>query len=111
MASWTKKDLENYIARQKPRSRPELQKQQDDSKGPVDNRPKETKMDGTVYPKFLVTVELLVSDNRLRDGDGAYTTLQDCLVSSIGRCLAVHPKALRKHAASIARGRRSNRNH
>lgn len=69
----------------------------------ADNRPSKAKANGPYNQSFRVTVTFLVSDNRDRDGDGMYSTVQDCLIDAIGRLLEMDRKALRGLAKSIER--------
>ena len=112
MPRWTSEQLSAHQARRagnRPRS--ELQEHQDDRAWAPDNGPKEAGLDGPVYPTFRVTVEVHISDERDRDNDGAYSTLQDCLIAAIGRLAQVDPTALRKFASGAKRtGRRRARN-
>lgn len=91
--------------------RPQLQKLQDDplaSKADHDQTG-EPKVDGTSGGEFRVTVTLRISDARDRDNDGAFSTLADCLVSSLGRLTEMDARTLRKHAAGFKRTRRRGR--
>jgi len=85
------------------RGNPIVQKHQDDCSQQADNRPAKAKNHGANNPKFRVAVTLLVGDNRDRDGDGAYSTIQDCLISAVGRLLKVDRIALRRMAKSVER--------
>jgi hypothetical protein len=51
----------------------------------VGHRPKGKKPDEGDSARFRVTIDLLVSDNRRRDPDGAINTIMDCLVSAVRR--------------------------
>jgi hypothetical protein len=53
------------------------------------DRTKNCTVDGAVHPKFRITVVLKFSDQRRRDGDGAYTTILDCLIIAARRFKAV----------------------
>lgn len=98
------------------RTRSKFQKFKDDSAsegksaGDVDNRSEETKVDGEMCAEYGITVTLLVSDNRDRDGDGAFSTLQDCIIRAVGRLAKVDSKAQRILAASLKRPRRGGNN-
>ena len=48
----------------------------------VSHSPKSKKADEGNRKRFRITVDLLVSDNRRRDPDGAINTIMDCLVST-----------------------------
>lgn len=65
------------------RSYPKLQEQQNAHSGKANHRPKEAEEDGRDHPRFEVSVDLLVSDERRRDADGALSTLLDCLVQAL----------------------------
>lgn len=45
------------------------------------NRPKSTAMDGIGCEQYALSVEVLVSDKRRRDLDGALATICDCIVA------------------------------
>ena len=51
----------------------------------VDNSPASKKPDAIHRERFRVTIDLLVSDNRRRDPDGAINTIMDCLVNAVRR--------------------------
>ena len=80
-----------------------LQKRQDDGKGATHNPPQETKMDGTSLSRYRITITLLVSDNRDRDGDGGISTLLDTYLFALGRFLGLDRGALRGLAKSEER--------
>lgn len=104
---WSREQLEEYQSgRSRNRSSPQFQKLQDDRPRTADHRPQEAGMDGEVYPEFCITAEIRISDERDRDNDGAYSTLQDCLITAIGRLAQMDPKTLRKFAAGFKRKRR-----
>lgn len=86
----------------------QLQEQQDghnQTNTTTDNKSKEPAMDGSMHGPFRVSVTLLVSDERDRDGDGMYSTIQDCLIAAIGRLAQMDRLALRKLAKSEERRR------
>lgn len=91
---------------------PVVQKQQADrswKEGPalhVDNQAGAAGMDGVCDSEFHIAVTLCISDERDRDNDGAYTTLQDCLIASVGRLAQMDSLTLRKHADRLKRKRR-----
>lgn len=92
------------------RPHPIVQKLQDDplaTKADHDQTG-EPKVDGTSGAEFRVTVTFRISDARDRDNDGAFSTLADCLVASIGRLTEMDARTLRKHAAGFKRPRRGN---
>ena len=68
-------------------SRPSLQQQEDHRGQAVGYSPKGTAMDGAGYEGYVLAVEILVSDRRRRDLDGALATICDCIVA-VGRQLA-----------------------
>lgn len=51
----------------------------------VSHSPKSKKADEGNRKRFRITVDLLVSDNRRRDPDGAINTIMDCLVAAVRR--------------------------
>ena len=69
------------------RSCPRIQKQEDHSGEKAYHSAKGKKVDGFVREGYLLTVEVLVSDRRRRDLDGALATICDCIVA-VGRQLA-----------------------
>lgn len=69
------------------RSRSELQKQQNAMQRPIDDKPKESKMDAKRDQQFKISIAFLMSDNRRRDLDGMLTTILDCLCAA-GRQMA-----------------------
>lgn len=104
---WTRGQFAEYQAgRVRNRERTQLQKFQDADPGPVNHGPEETGLDGAVYPEFRVSATICISDERDRDNDGAYSTLQDCLIAAVGRLAKMDSKTLRKHAAGLKRKRR-----
>lgn len=96
----------------------ELQKQQTDSKDGERKRsqanshhqPQEEKTDECDDPQFRVAIKILFSDERNRDGDGAASTIIDCLISAAGRLAQVDSRTLRKFADGFKAERRRNRN-
>jgi hypothetical protein len=84
---------------------PIIQEQQDAGKRQVVHKSKKPEMDETMHGQFRVSVTLLVSDQRDRDGDGMYSTIQDCLIAAIGRLAKMDRLALRKLAKSEERRR------
>lgn len=86
-----------------------IQEQQDgnnQTQTTTDNKSKEPAMDGSMHGPYRVSVTLLVSDERDRDGDGMYSTIQDCLIAAIGRLAQMDRLTLRKLAKSEERRRR-----
>lgn len=83
----------------------ELQELQDDSARKADNRPNKTEVDGAMHPRYRVAATFFVADNRDRDGDGMYSTIQDCLIAAIGRLAEMDRLALRRLAKSEERKR------
>ena len=60
---------------------PCLQKQKDYRRETAHHRPKGTAMDGIGCEQYILTVEVLVSDKRRRDLDGALATICDVIVA------------------------------
>lgn len=89
------------------RRNPVVQEQQNDcphqGSSRADNQPKKAAGDGGDNPQYRITVTLLVSDWRDRDGDGAYSTLQDCLIHAAGRLLEMDSRTLRSAAKGVER--------
>lgn len=56
------------------------------------DKAKSPKMDGGGYRGFAISVTLLVSDKRIRDGSGCLCTIEDCLVKSSRRLAGVDSK-------------------
>ena len=69
------------------RSCASVQKQEDNMRKTSSNSPQGTAMDGAGYEGYALSVEILVSDRRRRDLDGALATICDCIVA-VGRQLA-----------------------
>lgn len=91
---------------------PVVQERQDAVTRPADNRPRQTEVDGEGRSFFRVSITLLVSDHRDRDGDGAISTILDTYLFALGRLLGLDRGALRKLAKSEERRRRGgHRNH
>lgn len=90
---------------------PLLQKLQDDPVEPAKDNDQAGKpsLDGEGYPEFRLSVTLCISDERDRDNDGAYSTIQDCLIAAVGRLAQMDSRTLRKHAAGFKRKRRGRR--
>ena len=104
---WSREQFEEYQAgRSRNLQRPVVQELQDDCPRSADHRPQEAGVDVEVYPEFRITAEIRISDERDRDNDGAYSTLQDCLIAAVGRLAQMDPKTLRKFAAGFKRKRR-----
>ena len=59
-----------------------FQEQKNYRREPAHNRPKTTAMDGIGCEQYALSVEVLVSDKRRRDLDGALATICDCLVAA-----------------------------
>lgn len=88
---WTNEQLREYQARRAARSgngssagKKEL-KDADTRK--ADNQAGVSRVDIPMRAKFRVSVDLFYSDKRRRDGDGAATTLADCIISARRRLL------------------------
>lgn len=104
---WSREQFDAYQTRRGgDRASTQFQKFQDADPGPTNNRPEEAGLDGAVYPEFRVSATICISDERDRDNDGAYSTLQDCLIAAVGRLAQMDPKTLRKYAAGFKRKRR-----
>jgi hypothetical protein len=58
-----------------------LQKQKNYRRETAHHRPKSTAMDGIGCEQFVLSVEVLVSDKRRRDLDGALATICDVIVA------------------------------
>ena len=91
MPNWTQDEFDSYqrlTGSRHPKSgpRPSVQEQKDNMRQATHNRPKGTAMDGAGYEGFVLTVEILVSDKRRRDLDGALATICDVIVA-VGRQL------------------------
>jgi hypothetical protein len=88
---WTDEQLREYQARRAARSgngsgaRKEELKDADTRK--ADNQAGISKVDIPMRAKFRVSVDLFYSDKRRRDGDGAATTLADCIITARRRLL------------------------
>lgn len=59
-----------------------LQKQKADSKGPNHNTAEVPGMDAAGGTQFEMSVDILISDNRRRDLDGALATICDVMVAA-----------------------------
>jgi hypothetical protein len=116
---WTQLEYEQYLARQAEQylarlnsagggggAHTQLQKPQADRAGQAVHGSTGTAADGNHHRGFKITVTFLVSDRRDRDGDGMYSTIQDCLIHAVGRLTNLDRTALRKMAKSIERQRR-----
>jgi hypothetical protein len=64
----------------------------------IDNRTKGKNVDGVGCDQFILTVEVLVSDKRRRDLDGALATICDVIVA-VRRQLESDTTNLRKRKA------------
>jgi len=92
MPRWTEKDLESYQAkRERVRSRPIIQELKDVDRPKANHQAGKAGVDGQVHPKFRIAITLLVSDKRCRDGDGALSTLLDCVVTASRRFHSLDP--------------------
>jgi len=85
---WTQIEFENYqrlTGHSHPcdRPRPSVQEQKDNCRWKqIDHGTKMQKMDGAGDRQYHLSVEILVSDKRRRDLDGALATICDCLVAA-----------------------------
>ena len=66
---------------------PAFKNKKDNMRKTPSNSPKSAAMDGVGYEGYALSVEVLVSDRRRRDLDGALATICDCIVA-VGRQLA-----------------------
>lgn len=48
-------------------------------------KPKDKGADEPDHPRFGVAITLRVSDRRVRDGDGAESTILDCIIAAVRR--------------------------
>lgn len=97
MVKWSEQDAAAFAIRRatnsgKPRS--ELQELKDAHAGKADNKARAPKVDGGVHPRFHISIDLLVSDERERDGDGAESTLLDCVIHARKRLLSLPDNVL-----------------
>jgi hypothetical protein len=91
MPKWTQDEFDSYqrltgSRHPKSGSRTSVQEQENNLRETPHHRPKGTAMDGAGYAGFVLTVEILVSDKRRRDLDGALATICDVIVA-VGRQL------------------------
>ena len=92
MPRWTAQDYAYYQAkRERVRPCPQLQEQQDMDGKEANHKTRKARVDAAVHPKFRIAITLLVSDKRGRDGDGALSTLLDCLVTAARRLRSLDP--------------------
>lgn len=87
MPRWTQQELDSYErlnGHRHPESRPRtgLQKQEDNRRETPDNSTQSEKVDGGCDQQYHLSVEVLMSDKRRRDLDGALATLCDCLTAA-----------------------------
>lgn len=86
MNQFTKEWYEQYIAKTgRKRKDTVVQKLQDDIKGKVDHKPKETGKNGRDHPRYSLTVKFYISDKRVRDLDGMLATICDCITRASAR--------------------------
>ena len=94
--NWTREQYEAFIRNRSHHSRSGAgashEKPKDVGQGSADNQARKTAMDAKSGGQHRVTVELLYSDRRRRDADGALTTLLDCLILARRRFLDLHPR-------------------
>ena len=91
MPNLTQAEYDNYLrttGHKHPwaRSRPGVQKQKDNRGKTAHHRPESEEVDEGLHEGYLLDVEILVSDRRRRDLDGALATICDCIVA-VGRQL------------------------
>ena len=87
MPRWTKQEIDSYErlnGHPHPESgtRSSIQKQKDNSGEASDNCSEGEKVDGGCDQQYHLSVEVLMSDKRRRDLDGALATLCDCLTAA-----------------------------
>ena len=88
---FTYEQLAEYERRRAARARARAGAREEEQQAP-DARPDDheagiPEVDSTVHPTFRVSVDLFYSDRRRRDGDGAATTLADCIITARRRLL------------------------
>lgn len=99
MPHWTSEQLRStkaghdYVTPTR-KPRPIIQKQQAPDEGTPHNQPQATEVDERSYGQFHVAITLFVSDERERDGDGAESTLLDCLIAARKRLLSLPDRVL-----------------
>ena len=84
---WTKHEFDEYkrvTGHRHPGDRPRasIQKQKDNRWKEIDNGSQMQKVDGGGDRQHHLSVEILVSDRRRRDLDGALATICDCIVTA-----------------------------
>ena len=93
MVTWTYADLAKHEQRRKPEAAgepcPKLQEQQASDAGSAHHKSKAPKVDAASGGEFCIAITLGASDRRRRDGDGAESTILDCLVTARRRLLAL----------------------
>ena len=87
MPRWTQSEFDNYqrqTGNRHPfdRPRPGVQEQEDHRRQTIDHGPEGKKVDGAGDCQHSLTVEVLMSDRRRRDLDGALATICDCIVAA-----------------------------
>lgn len=111
MPNWTNEQFNEWqrkrAASDAGQSCPKLQKLQVAYQGKVDHKPEEPKVDGGVHSSFQFSINLLVSDGRERDGDGAEATLLDCVIHARKRLLSLPDSVLVALYESLKRPRGS----
>ncbi len=89
-----------------------VQKPQANPQKSADRRPKSRKKDEANHPAYHVSVTLKLSDRRVRDADGALSTLLDCLIRAtrrLGGLASEHQRKRRVRAGGT--GGSVNQNH
>ena len=91
MPKLTQAEYDNYLritGHKHPwdRSRPGVQKQEDHLREATHHSAEGEEVDAELREGYLLEVEILVSDRRRRDLDGALATICDCIVA-VGRQL------------------------
>ena len=84
---WKQSEFRNYeriTGHRHPfdRARASVQEQEDNRWKEIDNGTEMQKVDGGSDQQYHLSVEILVSDRRRRDLDGALATICDCIVTA-----------------------------
>jgi len=116
MPRWTSEEYELYLARTKAcgsryGAGPVVQERQANHGQKSGDAAQNQTVDDEVHPRFRVSILLRVSDHRRRDADGAVSTLLDCLVSAVGRLLAMDSRNQRQGDSGRKRVRRGHDHH
>lgn len=65
------------------------------SEGKNLDRPRSKRKGGKNHKRFRITATFFYSDELRRDGDGAYTTIQDCIIVARGRLVDMDTRTQR----------------